>query len=59
MRDNEGYIGLCHPLVMNKLWADRKNNTKSLEELIGEADFLGHGKNWENGKLGGELVSKS
>ena len=59
MRDSEGYIGLCHPLMMDRMWANRNEKEKSWEQLVAEANIAGISSKWEDGKLGGEMTTKS
>ena len=59
MKDDEGFVGLCHPLVMDKMWRHRKDPNLTLEQLISEANIGVKERNRCEGTLGAELVSKS
>ena len=59
MKDDEGYVGLCHPLVMDMMWRHRKDPNMTLEELISTANIAVKERNRCKGTLGAELTSKS
>ena len=59
MKDDEGFVGMCHPLVLDMMWRHRKDKNLTLQQLVSEADIPLKEKIRCDGQLGAEMVSKA